>query len=174
MKWIKLHDESGQYEVHIVPFILKFIFCLFAVIVLVSVAMELPSSIRYDLKYSGKEYYLSNCERHYLNRDYDDLYSTLYVYDLYDRDIYGKYWEIIEAYKNYCLYMNYKNMLEDGSEQVKLEMEENPDEYRGAVHVEVDTQKLCDKYRDLLKKEAAACQYPENERYFKEFLAELD
>ena len=27
MKRIKFHDESGQYEVHIIPFIFKTIFC---------------------------------------------------------------------------------------------------------------------------------------------------
>ena len=88
MKRIKFHDESGQYEVHIIPFIFKTIFCVFGLIIMIGIAIELPSSIRYDLKYSGKEYNLTNCERDYINRKYDQLYSTLYIYDLYD-DTYG-------------------------------------------------------------------------------------
>ena len=63
MKRIKFHDESGQYEVHIIPFIFKTIFCVFGLIIMIGIAIELPSSIRYDLKYSGKEYNLTNCER---------------------------------------------------------------------------------------------------------------
>ena len=60
MKRIKFHDESGQYEVHIIPFIFKTLFCVFSLIMLIGIAIELPSSIRYDLKYSGKEYNLTN------------------------------------------------------------------------------------------------------------------
>ena len=66
MKRIKFHDESGQYEVHIIPFIFKTIFCVFGLIIMIGIAIELPSSIRYDLKYSGKEYNLTNCERDYI------------------------------------------------------------------------------------------------------------
>ena len=50
MKRIKFHDESGQYEVHIIPFIFKTIFCVFGLIIMIGIAIELPSSIRYDLK----------------------------------------------------------------------------------------------------------------------------
>ena len=109
MKRIKFHDESGQYEVHIIPFIFKTIFCVFGLIIMIGIAIELPSSIRYDLKYSGKEYNLTNCERDYINRKYDQLYSTLYIYDLYD-DTYGKYWEIVKGYQDYCMYVNYKTV----------------------------------------------------------------
>ena len=174
MKRIKFHDESGQYEVHIIPFIFKTIFCVFSLIVMIGIAIELPSSIRYDLKYSGKEYNLTNCERDYINRRYDQLYTTLYIYDLYDIDIYGKYWEIVKGYQDYCMYVNYKNMLEQGTEQVELDVPENEEEYRGAVQVEFDVSQMCEKYRKKVLQDAADCQYPENERYFEEITAHID
>ena len=163
MKRIKFHDESGQYEVHIIPFIFKTLFCVFSLIMLIGIAIELPSSIRYDLKYSGKEYNLTNCERDYINRRYDQLYTTLYIYDLYDIDIYGKYWEIVKGYQDYCMYVNYKNMLEQGTEQVQLDIPENEEKYRGVIQVEFDVSQMCEKYRKKVLQDAADCQYPEND-----------
>ena len=172
MKKIKFRDESGQYEVHMVAFVLKTVFCVFSLIMLVGIAIELPSCIRYELKYSGKEYNLSNCERKYINRDYEELYNILCIYDLYD-DIYGKYWEIVKGYQDYCIYVNYKNMLEQGTEQVKLEVPENEEEYIGAVQVEFDVAGMCEKYRRKVLQDARDCKYPDNERYFNEITAKL-
>ncbi len=169
---VNFHDESGQYEVHIVPFILKTFLCIFILFMLIGIAIELPSSVRYELKYSGKEYHLSNCERDYIDRNYEELYSTLFIYNLYD-DAYGKYWEIVKGYEDYVMYTNYKNLLDMGIEQENLEISENEKDYREAVQVEFDAAQLCEKYRKKVLQDARDCKYQENERYFNEITAKL-
>ena len=72
------------------------------------------------------------------------------------------------------MYVSYKNMLEQGTEQVKLDIPENEEEYRGAIQVEFDTAQMCEKYRKKVLQDAAECKYPENERYFAEITAYIN
>ena len=165
--FFRFHDESGQYKVHIIPFIFKTIFCVIALLSMLSIAIELPSSIRDEIRYSGKEYYLSRCEEEYLNRDYPQLYDTLYLYDLYDEE-YDKYWEIVQAYEDYALYQNYKKLVEEGKEQISIKVPENEEEYKKEFSVEFNAKELCDKYYKKITKDIEKCKFPQNERYLNE------
>ena len=65
-------------------------------------------------------------------------------------------------------------MLEQGTEQVQLDIPENEEKYRGVIQVEFDVSQMCEKYRKKVLQDAADCQYPENERYFEEITAHIN
>lgn len=171
---IRFHDVTGLNEVRIIPFIIKTLVCVFALIGMISYALYLPSDIKLDAKYSGKEYYLTRCEDYYDELDFEQLYSMLHIYDLYDEQLYGKYWEAISAYQDYALFRSYTAVVEQGTPQVSIEIPANEDEYRKALTIEYDAKALSRTYYEKVMSNARNVQYDENLGLLTEFAAKIE
>ena len=54
------------------------------------------------------------CDGHYYDRDFAGLYELLTLYDLYDREVYGLYWEACEGYLSLTAYRQWAAAAEAG------------------------------------------------------------
>ena len=59
--------------------------------------------------------YVNNCDRDYYAKDYERLYNTLALGDLYSED-YDKYWEVVDAYSVYTTALEWRTAAENGRE----------------------------------------------------------
>lgn len=156
-------DSTGNYEVSIVPFIIKCVIAVLALLVLFQVAFYLPEEIYDNTKTSGKEYYLSWCERQYQNREFDELYDELCLYDLAGED-YEIYWEIVRAYQDYVVCKNYLAIAD------KKEVELSYTNYDGEQSkTAFDVVEKAEEYKQKVEDNAQNCKYERNLKYLTQF-----
>lgn len=59
--------------------------------------------------------YISWCADDYARRDYEELYGTLTLFDLYSEE-YDLYWEAVNGYNTYLQCLQYQNAARQGME----------------------------------------------------------
>ena len=154
-------DETGDYSVKVFPFVIKCIVSVIVVFNFIVIAMALPGEISDHVKYSGKEYYKSRCEEKYIDREFDSLHDYLNLYHLQGED-YGIYWEMVNGYEDYTIYMNYKSMEEQ--ENISFSY---MGKYDQPQEISFITSQKIEEYRNKVLENAE--KYERNKRYFTEF-----
>ena len=127
------------------------------------IAMALPGEISDHVKYSGKEYYKSRCEEKYIDREFDSLHDYLNLYHLQGED-YGIYWEMVNGYEDYAMYMNYKSM--EDQENISFSYIGENDQPQEISFI---TSQKIEEYRNKVLENAENVKYERNKRYFTEF-----
>ena len=156
-------DETGDYSVKVFPFVIKCIVSVIVVFNFIVIAMALPGEISDHVKYSGKEYYKSRCEEKYIDREFDSLHDYLNLYHLQGED-YGIYWEMVNGYEDYTVYMNYKSMEEQ--ENISFSY---MGKYDQPQEISFITSQKIEEYRNKVLENAENVKYERNKRYFTEF-----
>ncbi|MGN0341248.1 MAG: hypothetical protein ACI4DO_00480 [Roseburia sp.] len=161
----QFRDKTGEYKVEKIPFVIKSVAVFFVVLLSVGIVSLLAEMVMDEANYSGEDYYLSCCEESYVNRDYSELYDIMNLYNLTTPE-YDKYWEMVEGYQDYLLYINYRSILEQGIDQVEFcytDGEEN------ATTVHFVTEEMVQAYGDKVQENAQNCRFDSNQRYLNEF-----
>ena len=156
-------DETGDYSVKVFPFVIKCIVSVIVVFNFIVIAMALPGEISDHVKYSGKEYYKSRCEEKYIDREFDSLHDYLNLYHLQGED-YGIYWEMVNGYEDYTIYMNYKSMEEQ--ENISFSC---MGKYDQPQEISFMTSQKIEEYRNKVLENAENVKYERNKRYLTEF-----
>lgn len=160
-------DNTGNYEVSFVPFVIKCVMAVAALLVLIQVAFYLPGQIYDDTKYSGKEYYLSWCERQYQDRKFDELYDELCLYGL-DGEDYEIYWEIVNAYQDYIVCKDYLAIADE--KEVELSYSNDTGEQTKTVF---DVMEQAKKYKQKVEDNVQNCKYERNRKYLTQFAEDV-
>ena len=84
----------------------------------------------------------------YYKPSYADLYDTMTIYDLYDREVYGQYWEVVDASQDYYDYILWSRAAARG--------------YEGA-------EEKAEAFREEVLLGAENCRYPLNQTILDEF-----
>lgn len=109
----------------------------------------------YDAYSETDAYRLSDLEDNYAAKRYDDMYSTMNLYEL-NGETYEKYTEICQAYNDYLLAEAYMQCEVDG------------------VDPELVNVKNAKEYRDHLTETMKKSGYPTNKKQMQKWLDELD
>ena len=148
-------DETGDYSVKMFPFVIKCIVSVIVIFDFIVIAVALPENISDHVKYSGKEYYN--------DREFDSLHDYLNLYHLQGED-YGIYWEMVNGYEDYTIYMNYKSMEEQ--ENISFSY---MGKYDQPQEISFITSQKIEEYRNKVLENAGNVKYERNKRYFTEF-----
>ena len=141
-------DETGDYSVKVFHFVIK---CIVSVIVV------------FNFIVIAKEYYKSRCEEKYIDREFDSLHDYLNLYHLQGED-YGIYWEMVNGYEDYTIYMNYKSMEEQ--ENISFSY---MGKYDQPQEISFMTSQKIEEYRNKVLENAENVKYERNKRYLTEF-----
>ena len=131
-------DETGDYSVKVFPFVIKCIVSVIVVFNFIVIAMALPGEISDHVKY-------------------------LNLYHLQGED-YGIYWEMVNGYEDYTIYMNYKSMEEQ--ENISFSY---MGKYDQPQEISFITSQKIEEYRNKVLENAENVKYERNKRYFTEF-----
>lgn len=91
---------------------------------------------------------MQHLDYNYYKPSYADLYDTMTIYDLYDREVYGQYWEVVDASQDYYDYILWSTAAAR--------------DYEGAS-------KKAEAFREEVLLDAENCRYPLNQSILNEF-----
>ncbi len=106
--------------------------------------------------------YVRWCDGNYYSRKYSNLYTELTLYDLYDMEVYGVYWELMEGYLDYKTYLQWVEARDRG---IVLETAEGDS---GAL-----IEAKVEEYRQKVLDNAANCRYEGNRFDLEQWAAEI-
>lgn len=102
--------------------------------------------------YNTDAFLMNRCDEFYYEKQYDELFEHMYLYDNYDEK-YDVYWEVMDAYVNLQEYLKWKNVSETDIS---------------------DARKMQDMYHNRVVNAAANCRFPQNQKYLDDFVEMLE
>ena len=133
----------------------KIIGCVICVSSIIMLVVGYVDEALYDAYSETDAYRLSDLEDDYASKRYDDMYSTMHLYEL-NGETYEKYTEICEAYNDYLLADAYMQSEINGTEENLI------------------TENKANEYRDNLENAIKKSRYPTNQKQMQKWLDELD
>ena len=122
------YTENPVNRNFIIKLIFKIIGCIICVSSIIMLVVGYVDEAIYDAYSETDAYRLSGLEDDYASKRYDDMYSTMNLYEL-NGETYEKYTEICEAYNDYLLADAYMQCEVEGADP-ELANVENAKEYR--------------------------------------------